>query len=157
MLAIDRAALAEATWDQLQAIIDATEEGLVVLDQRGRVQFVNSWLHAWFHAHLGHVPETAEALARAVVGVSKRPVVAMFPTDLALLGLRSSEVLTVPSRDAGPRRVRWRAVPIRNQSGRVGGVVAICRDVTDQPDPLLARWMESTLPVVALSAEQSKN
>ena len=154
--AVDRA-VAEATWDQLQAIIDATEEGLIVFDQHGRVQFVNRWLDAWFHVHLGGVPRTAAALTRAVVAGSKRPPAALFPAELALHGLRSTEVLAVPSRDAGPRRLRWHAVPIRNRHGRVGGAVAVCRDVTDAPDPLLARCMETTLPVAALSAEQSSN
>ena len=154
--AADRA-VAEATWDQLQAIIDATEEGLIVFDEHGRVQFVNRWLDAWFHVHLGGVPRTAGALARAVVAGSKRPPAALFPAELALYGLRSTEVLAVASRDAGPRRLRWHAVPIRNRRGRVGGAVAVCRDVTEAPDPLLARWMEATLPVAALSAEQSSN
>lgn len=154
---VDRAA-AEATWRHLQAIIDATEDGLMVFDRGGRVQFANSWLRAWCAIHFGEVPPSASALAATVVDAREgQAAVALLPTDLAFKGLGASQILTIRVQDGGTRRVRWRAVPIGDGRGHVSGVVAVWRDVTEQPDPLLARRLEYTVPVAGAFDPSSRN
>jgi len=118
----------------LQAVIDAAPDGVIVFDVDGRVRQANRAFRDWCVVYFGAMPRSARELARLVDRAQPgRNEVALLPIEIALRGLRASDVLTVAF-DGDARRVHWRAAPVVDEAGRVRGAVVTWQDRTELPD-----------------------
>jgi PAS domain-containing protein len=118
----------------LQAVIDAAPDGVIVFDVDGRVRHANSTFRDWCAVYFGAVPRSARELARLVDRAQPgRNQVALLPIEIALRGLRASDVLSVGA-GGEARRVHWRAAPVVDEAGRIRGAVVTWHDSTEMPD-----------------------
>jgi PAS domain-containing protein len=119
----------------LQAVIDAASDGVIVFDVDGRVRHANRTFREWCVVYVGSVPRSARELARLVERAQPgRSRAALLPIEIALRGLRASDVLIVETGPGQARRVHWRAAPVADEQGRVRGAVVTWHDSTDLPD-----------------------
>src|SRR5207244_373103 len=78
----------------LQAVIDAAPDGVIVFDVDGRVRQANRTFRDWCVVYFGTVPRSARELARLVDRVQPgRKQVALLPIEIALRGLRASDIM----------------------------------------------------------------
>jgi PAS domain-containing protein len=115
----------------LEAVLEAADDGVLVFDADGRIQHANGWFRAWWLVHYGAAPTTTEELTRVLGGAAPDAAAArgLLPIHLALRGMGATELLTVRT-GAGERRVRLRATPILDGAGRARGAVVVWHDVT---------------------------
>jgi PAS domain-containing protein len=119
----------------LQAVIDAAPDGVIVFDVDGRVRQANRAFRDWCVLYSGSVPRSARELARLVDWAQPgRSSVALLPIESALRGLRASDSLTIRVGPGAGRRVHWRAAPVVDQAGTIRGAVVTWQDRTDLPD-----------------------
>ena len=131
---------AEQTLQDLEAVIEAADDGVVVFGVDGQVQHANRWFRAWWLVHYGLVPSTTEELLRTVRQAAPGTASAdgLMPIGLALRGMHASEALTLRTNE-GERRVHLRASPMVDEAGAVRGVVSVWHDITEVEGPR-AHW-----------------
>jgi hypothetical protein len=123
----------------------AAGERRLIFAADGGLRHVDEPFRAWWSAHYGEVPSTADQLIAALRLAAPGTASArgLLPVGLALAGLPASELLTLRT-PAGRRRVHLRATPVVDPGGRVRGAVAVWRDLG--APPVGGCWVERTAP-----------
>jgi PAS domain S-box-containing protein len=150
-VAVDRAELFEAErrahaeaaarGAQLQAVLDAMTDGVVVYDRAGRGTYANPALRA---GSAPHVPPDYGRLSlpeRAAVVRMRTPAGEVVPEDElpqarllrgeTLAGAASPDLLA-DTPDGRTLTVRYAGSPLRDEAGAVTGAVMVLRDVTEE-------------------------
>ena len=133
-------AQAESRVRQLEAVLDASGDGIVVVDAGGRPIWANAAAERAFLALVGD-----ERFAGAAFVERTRPEradgtpVGVLPTDRALQGHEAAELLRLHDANGAARWIHVRAAPAFDADGAVRAVVSIWRDVTDLYDAIAER------------------
>jgi len=112
----------------LQAILDAVTDALLIFDTSGRIVRASRWAHDRFVSHVGSVPPTlSEIRARVDPRYPDGMPASLLPAERALLGEQVDTQLIFSDR----RHLHIRAAPIRDAEGGIRDAVSISRDITD--------------------------
>ncbi len=109
--------------EQQKAILEATSDGVIVINAKGRVQFVN---HAAEHI-LG---KPGQALIGQAAETLYRQLDSRYPGD-DLIGTFARREQPLPTFiEKNERAIQGRLIPWRNKKGEFLGIIAVFRDVT---------------------------
>ena len=123
---------AERARAELEALLDAAADAVLVFDPGGRLVRANRTAREWMGQLLGAVEPTAAALqgaARVRRPDDGLPTAALL--QQALRGDRVSEEVVWGSSSGVERRLHAVAVPARDAAGRVWATVVVARDITE--------------------------
>jgi PAS domain-containing protein len=117
--------------DELEAVIDAAEDAIIVSDPQGRLVRMNRSARDRFQLHWQSVPGSiADYRALLERWLPPHEAGQRLAIEEALDGRASTQTLTLPGLH-GPREVHVHATPIHGSGGEMLGAVVVSRDITD--------------------------
>lgn len=135
---------AQSTRDRLRAILDASQDGLMLLDERGDIVMTNSRMSDFWHlAGPSSAPEAASALDALGHGLGYEPGRLGDLLEAALddptIATQTDLYATRPAHGQRQRFVERRATPVCDEAGAFIGLLLMFRDVTEQRELEAAR------------------
>jgi PAS domain S-box-containing protein len=154
---LDRVRQAQA---ELEAVLDATDDAVVVVGQDDRLLRVNRSARAVMVDLIGYQVDTLAEFNRLVRsatpddGDSSQPGV----IPRALLGEVGSRLLILAGQGGQQRRMHVHAAPVRDAGGRVVAAMVVARDLTALHDALVERGrLDGAIKTARLVAHQLNN
>jgi PAS domain-containing protein len=122
-------ATAEAAYGELDAVLEAVADGVIVFAPDGRMLRANGTARCWLGAPDGTAP-VCGSLGSFAAGRPSRCEPLGSLAARALAGEVVTEEVIMEGPTGAPRRIEAVAAPVRGTDGRAGSCVVVARDVT---------------------------